>query len=450
MNPREIAATLEKGLQALQNQEYQTAIKAFEMVCRQVPNQQSDDFIQAQMALIRAYRALGKLNQSRELCEYLVQHPNPEIQNWAKTMMLMLLKQESMEEGGEGEEDVLSTNLKAGRADSNQVKVALPRVADSLPFIFGISFLIPFLTTFILFTLLLLPGWLGAMDKWPTLLTTSFGMTVLLNVLSLFYGTAIIDLINKRIYRTEWVNLGVVQKYSPEAGELLLRISRAKKFPLPKLGVIPDNRPTMFSYGLQRNNGRIVVSQGVFRYLSAEEIATLYGHELAHIIRWDCGILTWMSAWGQLFYWFYCELQNARPRWPTMARILISPLVWLCLLIFRINQITNRYLSRTREYYADHFSVNYTGNPNALTRGLVKMTRALVKQERQAEGPPYFWRERVILVTTIPIQRRPVSGGKDLIPKWWAIFCSGIGAVPGEQLLLGVAPIPYWVNGYRC
>jgi hypothetical protein len=146
----------------------------------------------------------------------------------------------------------------------------------------------------------------------------------------------------------------------------------------------------MFSYGLQRKGGRIVVSKGIFRYLSAEEIATLYAHELAHIIRQDCGVLTLMSGWGQLFYWFYCELQNARNLWPAIAKILISPLVWFCLAMFRINQMANRYLARTREYYADHFSVNYTGNPNALTRGLVKMTRALVKQERQAEKPALF------------------------------------------------------------
>ncbi|WLT37855.1 hypothetical protein NON20_19605 [Synechocystis sp. B12] len=58
-------------------------------------------------------------------------------------MMLMLLKQENGAEG-EADEDVLSTNLKAGRAENNRVKVALPRVADSLPFIFGMGSWFPF------------------------------------------------------------------------------------------------------------------------------------------------------------------------------------------------------------------------------------------------------------------------------------------------------------------
>ncbi|AIE72841.1 MULTISPECIES: M48 family metalloprotease [unclassified Synechocystis] len=386
MNPHEIALTLQKGLKALQNQQYELAIEALEMVCRQVPNQKSPEFLKAQMALVRAYRALGKFNQSRELCEYLTQHPNLEVQNWAKTMMLMLLKQENGSEG-EADEDVLSTDLKAGRAENNRVKVALPRVADSLPFIFGTGLFIPLLTTSVLFIPLV---WWLVGQPWQNILLISLGLGILVNCLALFYSTPVIDLINRRIYGTEWVNLGAVQKYSPEAGELMLRVARAQTFPIPKLGIIPDNRPVMFTYGVQQKNTRIVISQGIFRYLSAEEIATLFGHELAHIVRWDCALLTCMAGWGQLFYWWYCELQTLRSSWPAIAKILIAPLVWVCLAVFRFNQMANRYLARTREYYADHFAVNYTGNPNALIRALVKMTRALVKQERQAERPALF------------------------------------------------------------
>ncbi|WLT37856.1 hypothetical protein NON20_19610 [Synechocystis sp. B12] len=44
MNAHEIALTLQKGLKALQNQEYQSAIEALEMVCRRVPQQESPNF----------------------------------------------------------------------------------------------------------------------------------------------------------------------------------------------------------------------------------------------------------------------------------------------------------------------------------------------------------------------------------------------------------------------
>ena len=183
---------------------------------------------------------------------------------------------------------------------------------------------------------------------WDELLRLSASFSLILNLLSLFFSTFVIDRLNERIYQTQWGNLSTVQKYSPEAGELLLRVSRAEKIPLPKLGVIPDNRPAIFAYGVNKKAARIVVSQGVFRYLTADEIATLYGHELAHILRRDSGLMTWVSGWGQLCYWLYCELQHWRALRPAIAQIAVTPLLWICLGGFHLNQIANRYFSRTR------------------------------------------------------------------------------------------------------
>lgn len=387
MIPPELIPKLEYGLKALQNQDYDEAIAALETVCRRAPDRKSQQFLQAKMALVRAYRGLGKFDQSRELCESLVDHPNLEVQNWARTMMLILLKQENQGDGAEAEDDVLSTQLRAGRADSNRVKVSLPRVADSFVFSFVMAFLAPLLALAIVFAI---PLWLAGVRKGGQWLHLSFGLSFVVNFVFLFLSAFIIDRLNDRIYRTQWSNLGAVQKYSPEAGELLLRITRSQKLPVPKLGIIPDNRPAIFAYGFNQKAARIVVSQGIFRYLTAEEIATLYAHELGHILRRDSVLMTSLSGWGQLCYWIYCELQHWRALQPAIAQVALSPLIWLCLGGFRLNQLANRYFSRTREYYADHFAVTTTGNPNALIRALVKMSRAFVKQERQAESPALF------------------------------------------------------------
>ncbi|MEB3160037.1 MAG: M48 family metalloprotease [Synechocystis sp.] len=387
MIPPELIPKLDYGLKALQNQDYDQAIAALETVCRRAPDQRSQQFLQAKMALVRAYRGLGKFDQSRELCESLVDHPNPEVQNWARTMMLMLLKQETQGTDNEAQDDVLSTVLRAGRAESNRVKVSLPRVADSFQFTFGIAIVAPFLATAIAFAI---PAWILGIRPWGEWLRLSASFSLVLNLLFLFFSTMIIDRLNDRIYGTQWGNLGTIQKYSPEAGELLLRVSRAEKIPLPKLGVIPDNRPAIFAYGVNKKAARIVASQGIFRYLTADEIATLYAHELGHILRRDSGLMTWVSGWGQLCYWCYCELQHWRALRPVAIQIALMPLIWICLGGFQLNQVANRYFSRTREYYADHFAVNVTGNPNALIRALVKMSRAFVKQERQAESPALF------------------------------------------------------------
>jgi hypothetical protein len=45
------------------------------------------------------------------------------------------------------------------------------------------------------------------------------------------------------------------------------------------------------------------------------------------------------------------------------------------------------YLSRTREYFADHFAAETTGNPNALSRALVKIAYGIVEEAKRASEP---------------------------------------------------------------
>jgi hypothetical protein len=146
----------------------------------------------------------------------------------------------------------------------------------------------------------------------------------------------------------------------------------------------------IFSYGIFRQQSRLIVSKGVFRYLDNEEIALLYAHELGHILSADSMLMTFVSAWGQVFYSGYGLLYQVSQKVPgPVAWLLLVP-AGLCYGLFLINQTFNLYFSRSREYYADHFAVEHTGNPNALVRALVKLSKAIVKQERQAEKPALF------------------------------------------------------------
>lgn len=45
------------------------------------------------------------------------------------------------------------------------------------------------------------------------------------------------------------------------------------------------------------------------------------------------------------------------------------------------------YLSRTREYYADHFAAEMTGNPNGLSRALVKIAYGIVEEGSRNPQP---------------------------------------------------------------
>jgi hypothetical protein len=45
------------------------------------------------------------------------------------------------------------------------------------------------------------------------------------------------------------------------------------------------------------------------------------------------------------------------------------------------------YLSRTREYYADHFAAEVTGNPNGLSRALVKIAYGILEEGKRSKEP---------------------------------------------------------------
>jgi hypothetical protein len=56
-------------------------------------------------------------------------------------------------------------------------------------------------------------------------------------------------------------------------------------------------------------------------------------------------------------------------------------------IFYWIGTYLSLYLSRTREYYADHFATEVTGNPNGLARALVKIAYGIVQESANAPEP---------------------------------------------------------------
>lgn len=71
---------------------------------------------------------------------------------------------------------------------------------------------------------------------------------------------------------------------SPESARLLLRICQMQSWTVPALRLIPTTVPLMFSYGWLPRNTRLVVSQGLLDSLEDDELASLYGYELSHLL----------------------------------------------------------------------------------------------------------------------------------------------------------------------
>jgi len=257
--------SLEEGLKCLQLKDYARAVELLEEYCQQSANFHSPLYIQAKMALVRAYRSNNQRPQAIALALELENHLDQDVSQWAKRLLT-----------------IFSAEQKTIGIATNGVKFR----------------------------------------------------------------------------------------------------SREKGLKPPKLGIIEDGQPLAFTYGSRRGNARLVVSRGLFTYLDDEEVATVYAHELGHIWQGDFALMTICASFDHLSCYLDSFAQNQGNNFKdTVFLALLSSIIT----IFRpIIVFCCLYLSRTREYFADHFAAQVTGNPNALARALVKIAFGLVQETAQS------------------------------------------------------------------
>ena len=212
-------------------------------------------------------------------------------------------------------------------------------------------------------------------------------ITLIFNVAAFFISPWLMDLSQKWLYKTRWVSLTDIAEQSPETAEVIQRVCADKKLKQPRLGIIDDQNPTAFTYGSLPNSARLVVSQGLFTYLEDEEVAAVYAHELGHIVHWDFAVMTVASTMIQICYLIYIFARRMGRRGSQKVRDAMQTAALVAYIFYIIGSYLLLYLSRTREYFADHFAAETTGNPNALSRALVKIAYGIVEEGSRQEEP---------------------------------------------------------------
>ncbi|MBE9146503.1 M48 family metalloprotease [Planktothrix mougeotii] len=193
----------------------------------------------------------------------------------------------------------------------------------------------------------------------------------------------------KLSYGLKPLPLTTLFNYSQETNKLLRNYCQKKKIKFPEVKLLPINDPIIFSYGSFRRFARIVVSQGLLDQLTEEELAAIFAREIASIGEWDFAVMSFATIISQipyLIYWYLAEFSEKLPQlnlpFPTFIQKLIYEIVNaiatficpLCYGLYKLLRFPSLYLSRRRVYYSDRIACNLTGNPNALTRGLLKIT----------------------------------------------------------------------------
>jgi len=139
---------------------------------------------------------------------------------------------------------------------------------------------------------------------------------------------------------------------------------------MPKIGIINDGAPNAFTYGRTKNDARVVLTRGIFELLNEEEVKAVVSHEFGHIVHYDMLFMTAAQLVPLILYYIYEVFTSDNDNDEASKLAVIG---FVAYILYVISQYVILYLSRTREYYADSFSIESTKNPNALASALVKI-----------------------------------------------------------------------------
>ncbi len=204
----------------------------------------------------------------------------------------------------------------------------------------------------------------------------AIALTVGINFILWLVGPYLTDVINKWFYKVKFVSKEELTQQHPEVAQIIEQVSTQYRFRFPKIGIIPDKNPTAFTYGSARFNARIVLTEGIFHFLTPQEARAVVAHELGHIVNRDFIVMMIASTLVQILYEIYAVLIRARGRKSGGAK-LIALAVYV---LYIIGIYLLYYLSRTREYLADAFSAKIT-EPSDLSNALIKIAYGIVMAE---------------------------------------------------------------------
>lgn len=212
------------------------------------------------------------------------------------------------------------------------------------------------------------------------------GLTVFFNVIMWLVSPWLTDLIQGWVYKIEKVEFADFERRFPNVARFMKDTCAKHRLKIPALRIIHDKNPTAFCYGSYPSNSRLVVSEGIFHYLNDDEASAVVGHELGHIVNKDFVVMTIAATLLQVLYELYSILIRTRSRGRDRDKGGYLQLVGIAAYVFWwVGTYLILYLSRTREYLADRFSAEATGNPNALSMALIKIAYGIAEQPDTVE-----------------------------------------------------------------
>lgn len=160
---------------------------------------------------------------------------------------------------------------------------------------------------------------------------------------------------------------------APDFYNLVAQLAEQAKLPMPKVYLIETDQPNAFATGRNPQNAAVAATTGLLRRLSAEEVAGVMAHELAHVRNRDtlimtitatiAGALSMLANFG-LFFGGGDNRNNPLGFIGVILTVILAPLAAM---------LVQMAISRSREYEADRVGAEICGRPLWLASALEKI-----------------------------------------------------------------------------
>jgi len=174
----------------------------------------------------------------------------------------------------------------------------------------------------------------------------------------------------------------ISREQGPRIYQIVERLAAKANIPAPKIFLIPTDSPNAFATGRNPNHASVAVTRGILAICDDEEIEGVLAHELGHVKNRD--ILTSavvatiagaiiligrMVFWAEMFGGFGGGGSSDSRRGGALSALVMMLLAPFAAVLIQL------WISRTREYEADHAGAEITGNPQGLARALDKIDK---------------------------------------------------------------------------
>jgi len=218
------------------------------------------------------------------------------------------------------------------------------------------------------------------------------GFTVLIVLFQYGIGPLII----RWLYKIDWIPYEKFIADYPHLGDAIDKVVAIQGIKTPRMGIIHDLNPQAFTFGWTKNSARMVITDGILRFLDEDEQTAVVAHELGHVVHNDFILMTVVFAIPLILLtiarWSYyavrfSSLKRSRDSdegsYVFLALIAVAVLSYIS---YYIGYLVSLVVSRIREYYADEHAAELTENPNNLSTALVKIAYGLVLSGTEEEN----------------------------------------------------------------